>query len=87
LLWIKVKLSNHSNSNLLCYKKPWYHGKNPNLAVKFGFQGDGTIFAKNYCCQNNNFKIIVNKNNIFSEYLIKQSYKFELSQNYLILSS
>jgi hypothetical protein len=33
---------------LLCYKKPWYQGKNPNLAVKFGFQGDATIFAENY---------------------------------------
>jgi hypothetical protein len=46
LLWIKVKLSNDGNSNLLCYKKPWYQGKNPNLAVKFGFQGGGTIFAE-----------------------------------------
>jgi hypothetical protein len=34
LLRIKVKLSNDSNSNLLCYKKPWYQGKNPNLAAK-----------------------------------------------------
>jgi hypothetical protein len=48
-----VKLSNDGNSDLLCYKKPWYQGKNPNLAVKFGFQGDGTIFAENYGCQNN----------------------------------
>ena len=87
MLRIKVKLSNDGNSNLLCYKKPWYQGKNPNLAVKFGFQGDGTIFAKNYGRQNNNFKIIINKNNIFSKYFIKQSYKFELSQNYFILSS
>ena len=43
------------------------------------------MFAKNYSHQNNNFKIIINKNNIFSYYFIKQSYKFELSQNYLIL--
>jgi hypothetical protein len=35
-----VKLSNDGSSKLLCYKKPWYQGKNPNLAVKFGFQGD-----------------------------------------------
>ncbi len=54
MLQIKVKLSNDSDSNLLCYKKPWYQGKNPNLAVKFGFQGDGTIFAENYGRQNNN---------------------------------
>ena len=87
MLRIKVKLSNDGNSNLLCYKKPWYQGKYPNLAIKFGFQGDRTIFAENYSRQNNNFKIIVNKNNIFSKYFIKQSYKFELSQNYLILSS
>jgi len=45
LLRITVKLSNGGSSKLLCYKKPWYQGKNPNLAVKFGFQGDGTIFA------------------------------------------
>jgi len=64
LLRIKVKLSNDGNSNLLCYKKPWYQGKNPNLAVKFGFQGDRRIFAKNNSRQNNNFKIIINKNNI-----------------------
>jgi hypothetical protein len=55
---IKVKLSNDGNSNLLCYKKPWYQGKNPNLAVKFGFQGDGTIFAQNYGCQNSNYKFV-----------------------------
>jgi hypothetical protein len=61
---------------LLCYKKPWHQGKNPNLGVNFGFQGDGTIFAENYSRQNNNFKIIINKNNTFSKYLIKQSYKF-----------
>jgi hypothetical protein len=47
LLRITVKLSNGGSSKLLCYKKPWYQGKNPNLGVKFGFQGDGTIFAEN----------------------------------------
>jgi hypothetical protein len=79
LLRIKVKLSNDRNSNLLCYKKPWYQGKNPNLGVKFGFQGDRPIFAENYGRQNNNFEVIKNKNNIFSKYFIKQSSKFELS--------
>jgi hypothetical protein len=68
LLWIKVKLSNDGNSNLLYYKKPWYQGKYPNLVVKIGFQGNGTIFAKNYGCQNNNAKTIINKNNIFCKY-------------------
>ncbi len=70
---------------MLCYKKLWYQGKYPNLAVKFGFQGDGTIFAEKYGRQNNNFNIIINQNNIFSKYFIKLSYKFELCQNYLIL--
>jgi hypothetical protein len=54
LLRITVKLSNDGSSKLLCYKKPWYQGKNPNLAVKFGFRGDGTIFAENCGRQNNN---------------------------------
>jgi hypothetical protein len=64
LLRIKVKLSNDGNSNLLCYKKPWYQGKDPNLAAKIGFQGNGTIFAKTIA------KTIINKNNIFLLLLI-----------------
>jgi len=63
LLQIKVKLSNDGNSNLLCYKKPWYQGKYPNLAVKIGFLGDGIIFAEKYGCQNNNSKFVNNSAN------------------------
>jgi hypothetical protein len=46
MLQIKVKLSNDGNSNLLCYKKPWYQGKYPNLAVKIGFQGNNNFWER-----------------------------------------